>query len=461
MTKTPTKSKKRSVTSAINQRHGIKFKAIQKRWNKHRSDVLVLEQMTNEWYKAPVNLMRAHVGKQGGLHPARFPYTLKIWFFALTYRQLYYTKLLSDTLHYVVRGRDLKCFRRHLNMRGYTSEYIGPGKSYVPSPSTPDTPEIEKPFLAVFNAGTPQMDKRMVELIQEVNLANTFDFLAKVPADPARGNVQKTFGFSPTGFDRHDYNHYIPTPQALTGNADPIIIQKFVAFTKLQRYTMEKYPGVKELIGKPLDPVKDEQRKCLSSQTIHPDNENDNVTLGANILQEGEILPYKLAKGANHKLRAHCDKHNSRVEGYQAQTNCSQDFIVYKDEKQVNAILRKGITTGENSVVRAFNSCYMKQACDDAVERTAWMMSLFRVTDEYYNNLPLYCRTFKNALRYGAYLSRKQANAVKKSKNQKIIPLSTLDPITPIPRCLAKDIVLGNINDSKFRCVCYYYKPGH
>jgi len=112
MTKTPpTKSTKPAVTSAINQRHGIKFKWLQRPWAKEgRSDIIVFEQMTTEWYKAKVNQMKAHIGKQGGLHPARFDYTYKVWYFAQSSLQQYYAKMLSDTPHWVLRYRDLKCF---------------------------------------------------------------------------------------------------------------------------------------------------------------------------------------------------------------------------------------------------------------------------------------------------------------------------------------------------------------
>jgi hypothetical protein len=399
--------------------------------------------MTTEWYKAKVNQMKAHIGKQGGLHPARFDYTYKVWYFAQSSLQLYYAKMLSDTPHWVLRYRDLKCFRRHLLMRGYKSQYIGPNKSYVPLPSTSDTHEDEKPFLAVFNVGTPEMDEKMVALILDMNLAESFDLLANVSADP-RGNVQQTYGFSPNGFDRHDYNHYITTPQALKGNKDQRVVNKFVAFTKLQAYTMKKYPGVKELIGEPLDPVRDQKRQELFAHNIHPANEKDCLTVGANILKQGKIRPYNLAPGANKKLRTHIDKKNSQNEGYQVQGTCSQRFIAYKDERQLDAVLQNGKTTGENSELRAFNSCFMKQACDDAVERTEWMLPLFSVLDPYYHKLPLYRRSFQGSIHYGAHIARKEAASA---------VVNTLGRITLIPRCLEKTIILGNINDSKLLLV--------
>ena len=119
MSNTPSKSTKPPDTLDINFRHGIQFKGLQIPWFKEEGDLLVIEQMTTEWYQAPgVNLMKQHVGKQGGLHPARSEYTHKVWFFVLTSLQLYYAKMLHATPHYVVRYRDIKCFLRHIQMRG-------------------------------------------------------------------------------------------------------------------------------------------------------------------------------------------------------------------------------------------------------------------------------------------------------------------------------------------------------
>jgi hypothetical protein len=456
MTKTTSskaiKTKQSSASTAINQRHGIKFKAVKKAWVS-RPDILVFEQMTSKWYNAPVNQMLPHIGKQGGLHPARFPYTYCVWCFMLSSVQQYYVKLLSHTPHYAIRYRDYKYFKRHLKMRGYKSKHIGQNESFVPLPSTPQTPEDEKPFLAVFNVGTKEMDATMISLIKEMKLDNTFDLLAGVKAD-ARGNVQKTFGFSPVGYKRHPDNHCIPMPQALQGNQDERVRDKYATFTSLRAYTMKKHPGVKEMVGFPLNPIHDKKRKRLFAESIHPANVHDNMTAGGNILKDGEIKAFNLSQGAKKKLRIHVDSFNDPTIGNQVQGNCSQVFIPYTNKAQIKEVVRQGSTTGKNSELRAFNSFYMKHACEQAVERKEWMLSLFSVVDPYHAKTPKWRHTFKGSVRYASRIAARK-EATRKERRRRPDSSSheysnTLDRIVPFKRSFDKGVILGNISDSKY-----------
>lgn len=112
-------------------------------------------------------------------------YRYKVWIIAASSLQAYFVRLLSHTPHYAIPWRNRKAFQRHLKNGDYMYEFISQDKSFIPKPSTGTTKEDDKPFLAVINIGTDEMDEKMLVHMKAMNRVSSFDLLAANNTDQA------------------------------------------------------------------------------------------------------------------------------------------------------------------------------------------------------------------------------------------------------------------------------------
>ena len=125
-----------------------------------------------------------------------------VWLLDMSVLQQYFVRLLSHTVHWAIHRRDLEHLIRHLKNGNYKFKHIPWNESYIPPPITAKTLEDDKPFLAVYNFGTKEMDSTLVSLLEKMNLQTNIDLLAGgAPRNP-RGNVQVSHGFTPVGHTR-------------------------------------------------------------------------------------------------------------------------------------------------------------------------------------------------------------------------------------------------------------------
>lgn len=432
----------RELVPSINQQHGIHFKRAPKCWVEEPI-MLVFEQMTTEWYDAPVNQLLSTVGKQGGLHPIRRNYTYMVWVFEASSMQQYFVRLLNTTPHYAIRWRHWPDFKRHLEKNRYKYQFIPQDQSFIPQPSTDETPEDDKPFLAVINFGTKEMDDKMVAIIEDgMNLAANFDILSGVEPDESRGNLQKSYGFSPLGYNRREENHCIAEPQELTGNDDERVRQKYCAQSKLILYTAGKYPGIKELLGEPDDKVLAMQRKRLFAQRIHPENILEGNTLGLNELSAGTIQAVNIPHFPTALLLCHVDVGNDPTPGNQFQHVCSAVLAAFKDPAQVEDVFNSKTKDGNiNSFYRSWEGGYLKHACLQAMIRRQWMSIIIDVLDTFYNSQEEWRRNQMATLRHVSGPARER--------------FQNGENFYQFIRSFTKSIMLGTIHDSKLIVHCY------
>ena len=311
--------------------------------------------------------------------------------------QQYFVRLLSHTPHYVIRRCDVKAFKRHLKAGKYQYQHIRQNESFVPEPSTEDTVEDDKPFLAVYNFGTPEMDVEMVQMIEAMNLETNIDLLAGVSRNE-RGNVQQSYGFSPTGHTRDPENHYISRPQQRTGNDNEHVKNQCRLYTKLVNHVMSKDPGVKELFGEDPDPIQAGKRRRNYPNIWDPQNDYvEGLTLGANLAWNGRTVPYRLSRGASKVLRVHTDSYNDPTDGNQVQGCSSAVFEAYRPNKRARFTAKDDDADNDqdvdqegvvplNSGVRAWSGMYKKHACGQSEERSRWMTVIFKELDALYGS---------------------------------------------------------------------------
>ena len=175
-----------------------------------------------------------------------------VWLLDMSVLQQYFVRLLSHTVHWAIHRRDLEHLIRHLKNGNYKFKHIPWNESYIPPPITAKTLEDDKPFLAVYNFGTKEMDSTLVSLLEKMNLQTNIDLLAGAPRNP-RGNVQVSHGFTPVGHTRRQEHHYIAFPQARIGNDGPHVINQCVTYNEIVHHCCRKHPGVAELFGEDPD----------------------------------------------------------------------------------------------------------------------------------------------------------------------------------------------------------------